>query len=330
MVWEHEGRPLPGRARRPGAAAGPAPVLLEERQVGRRAARCSTTTSRASGSATATTTGATPGSSSATPVTEPSRPAADPAAVVTACPRPAGDRAAPGGARRSGRRRPSPRSGARPPRTKTFRLALPHRLAGTCPASTSIVRLTAPDGYTASRSYSIASAPDGRPELELMVDRLEDGEVSGYLHDVVRGRRRARGPRPVRRLVRVERRDARAAGRRRLGRRAADVDAAAPPRGRAADVPLRLVVSVRTPRGPALRRRVRPRRPPSSTPAARRRAGPGRRPPRSPTTSQPLLSRTRRRTSAARPASPSTRPQLLVDLGQPAGSVRVERYGPTA
>jgi ferredoxin-NADP reductase len=42
------------------------------------------------------------------------------------------------------------------------------------------VRLTAPDGYTAQRSYSIASAPDA-PHVELIVDRLPDGEVSPYL-----------------------------------------------------------------------------------------------------------------------------------------------------
>jgi ferredoxin-NADP reductase len=42
------------------------------------------------------------------------------------------------------------------------------------------VRLTAEDGYSAQRSYSIASAPDnGR--LELTVQRLPDGEVSSYL-----------------------------------------------------------------------------------------------------------------------------------------------------
>jgi ferredoxin-NADP reductase len=45
------------------------------------------------------------------------------------------------------------------------------------------VRLTAPDGYQAQRSYSIASAP-GDPLLELAVERLDDGEVSPYLHDV--------------------------------------------------------------------------------------------------------------------------------------------------
>jgi ferredoxin-NADP reductase len=41
------------------------------------------------------------------------------------------------------------------------------------------VRLTAEDGYTAERSYSIASAP-GEP-LAITVERLEDGEVSPYL-----------------------------------------------------------------------------------------------------------------------------------------------------
>jgi ferredoxin-NADP reductase len=42
------------------------------------------------------------------------------------------------------------------------------------------VRLTAEDGYTAERAYSIASAPDGE-RVELAVERLDDGEVSPYL-----------------------------------------------------------------------------------------------------------------------------------------------------
>jgi ferredoxin-NADP reductase len=46
------------------------------------------------------------------------------------------------------------------------------------------VRLTAADGYTATRSYSIASAPDGE-RVELTVERLDDGEVSPYLATVV-------------------------------------------------------------------------------------------------------------------------------------------------
>src|SRR2546427_7965012 len=46
------------------------------------------------------------------------------------------------------------------------------------------VRLTAPDGYTAQRSYSIASAPDPDGErVELTVQRVPDGEVSPYLID---------------------------------------------------------------------------------------------------------------------------------------------------
>jgi ferredoxin-NADP reductase len=47
------------------------------------------------------------------------------------------------------------------------------------------VRLTAPDGYTAQRSYSIASPPS-QPALELVVERLDDGEVSPYLTDELR------------------------------------------------------------------------------------------------------------------------------------------------
>ena len=42
------------------------------------------------------------------------------------------------------------------------------------------VRLTAPDGYRAQRSYSIASAPE-RSSVELVVETLRDGEVSPYL-----------------------------------------------------------------------------------------------------------------------------------------------------
>lgn len=47
------------------------------------------------------------------------------------------------------------------------------------------VRLTAEDGYEAQRSYSLASAPED-PNLVLTVERLDDGEVSPYLADVLR------------------------------------------------------------------------------------------------------------------------------------------------
>ncbi len=46
------------------------------------------------------------------------------------------------------------------------------------------VRLTAEDGYQAQRSYSIASAPEDT-HLELTIERLDDGEVSPYLADVL-------------------------------------------------------------------------------------------------------------------------------------------------
>ncbi|HYY02353.1 MAG TPA: ferredoxin reductase [Gaiellaceae bacterium] len=48
------------------------------------------------------------------------------------------------------------------------------------------VRLTAEDGYQAQRSYSIASAPDGS-RIDLTIERLDDGEVSPYLTEELRG-----------------------------------------------------------------------------------------------------------------------------------------------
>src|SRR5260370_18421511 len=58
------------------------------------------------------------------------------------------------------------------------------------------VRLTAPDGYSAVRSYSIASAPNSKKRVELTVERLPDGEVSPYLTQevAVGDRLELRGP----------------------------------------------------------------------------------------------------------------------------------------
>lgn len=67
---------------------------------------------------------------------------------------------------------------------KTFRLEVPMWL-DYCPGQHYDVRLTAPDGYTAQRSYSIASAPLEHGTVELTIDRLDDGEVSPYFHDIV-------------------------------------------------------------------------------------------------------------------------------------------------
>jgi ferredoxin-NADP reductase len=64
-----------------------------------------------------------------------------------------------------------------------LQLFVPRR-AEQLPGQHYIVRLTAPDGYTASRSYSLASSPADR-YIELGVELLEDGEVSGYLGEVV-------------------------------------------------------------------------------------------------------------------------------------------------
>jgi ferredoxin-NADP reductase len=70
------------------------------------------------------------------------------------------------------------------PRTKSLFLEVPdwygHRAGQHVD-----VRLTAEDGYQAERSYSIASAPENE-RVELIVERLDDGEVSPYLTDELR------------------------------------------------------------------------------------------------------------------------------------------------
>ena len=70
------------------------------------------------------------------------------------------------------------------PRAKTFTIALPEWMAHRAGMHYDI-RLTAPDGYQTQRSYSIASEPERQGIVELTVERIEGGEVSPYLHDVV-------------------------------------------------------------------------------------------------------------------------------------------------
>lgn len=67
---------------------------------------------------------------------------------------------------------------------KSFRLDVP-LWTPHLPGQHYDVRLTAPDGYTAQRSYSIASSPLDEGGVELTIDRLADGEVSPYFHDAV-------------------------------------------------------------------------------------------------------------------------------------------------
>ncbi|TMG15723.1 MAG: oxidoreductase [Chloroflexi bacterium] len=70
------------------------------------------------------------------------------------------------------------------PRAKTFTIALPDWTAHHAGQHYDI-RLTAPDGYQTQRSYSIASEPEQQGSIELTVERIDDGEVSPYLHDVL-------------------------------------------------------------------------------------------------------------------------------------------------
>jgi ferredoxin-NADP reductase len=80
-------------------------------------------------------------------------------------------------------------------RVKTIMLNVPgwttHR-----PGQHVDIRLTAQDGYEAERSYSIASAPNEGPLIELTVERVLDGEVSPFLHDelMLGDRFEVRGP----------------------------------------------------------------------------------------------------------------------------------------
>ena len=69
------------------------------------------------------------------------------------------------------------------PRTKSLVLEVPN-WEGHKAGQHVDVRLTAEDGYQTQRSYSIASAPEDE-RLILTVDRLDDGEVSIYLTDVL-------------------------------------------------------------------------------------------------------------------------------------------------
>ena len=66
-------------------------------------------------------------------------------------------------------------------RSYFLQAALPRHVAG----QHVDIRLTAPDGYQAQRSYSLASAP-GSDTVELAIERLDDGEVSPYFHEVAR------------------------------------------------------------------------------------------------------------------------------------------------
>ena len=70
------------------------------------------------------------------------------------------------------------------PTVRSFSLGIPN-WAGHRPGQHVDLRLTAEDGYSVERSYSIASEPERSGEIDITVERIPDGEVSPFLHDVV-------------------------------------------------------------------------------------------------------------------------------------------------
>jgi ferredoxin-NADP reductase len=133
------------------------------------------------------------------PPADPSAPAGPPAAgdlpPLPTIGGPVLRRLPPGGARREWQRGEVVELRRETATARTLRLWLPDGYPQV-PGQHYVVRVTAEDGSQASRSYSVASAPelppggDGRERkgtlIELTVERLEDGAVSPYLHDEVR------------------------------------------------------------------------------------------------------------------------------------------------
>lgn len=70
------------------------------------------------------------------------------------------------------------------PRAASFTLALPRWMRHRAGQHYDL-RLTAEDGYQVERSYSIASEPERAGVVDLTIEKIEDGEVSPYMHDVV-------------------------------------------------------------------------------------------------------------------------------------------------
>jgi len=215
------------------------------------------------------------------------------------------------------------------PRMRTYRLRLPAPFVHT-PGQHVTIRLTAPDGYSASRSYSIASAPgQGDPagtEIELMIEQLDGGEVSGYLHDELRvgDQIEVRGPfggwfvwngrSPV--LL--------------VGGGSGVVPLMSMRRHHqvtGSSVPLRLVVSVRSPDALPFAGEYGA----ETTVFYSRHAAGGRPPGRlSAADLRPLLVPDATAYVCGSSGFAEHASQLLVDLGVPTGSIRVERYGATA
>src|SRR5207247_10037198 len=70
------------------------------------------------------------------------------------------------------------------PTVRSFSLSIPE-WGGHRPGQHVDLRLTAEDGYSVERSYSIASEPERAGVIDLTVERIDDGAVSAFLHAVV-------------------------------------------------------------------------------------------------------------------------------------------------
>jgi ferredoxin-NADP reductase len=70
------------------------------------------------------------------------------------------------------------------PKVKSFSLTLPAWTRHSAGQHYDL-RFTAEDGYQVQRSYSIASEPEREGEIDITVERINDGEVSPYLHDLI-------------------------------------------------------------------------------------------------------------------------------------------------
>lgn len=69
-------------------------------------------------------------------------------------------------------------------RAKSFTLTLPQWMPHRAGQHYDL-RLTDQDGYQVERSYSIASEPERAGQVDLTIEKIDDGEVSPYMHDVV-------------------------------------------------------------------------------------------------------------------------------------------------
>ena len=70
------------------------------------------------------------------------------------------------------------------PTVRSFTLGLPS-WSGHRPGQHVDLRLTAEDGYSVERAYSIASEPERAGQVDITVERIPGGEVSPFLHEIV-------------------------------------------------------------------------------------------------------------------------------------------------